>query len=237
MLYFCHVKILKRFISIVIWTVIAVNLLSAAILRLPSVQQFAGNKVSELLGEKLGTKVNVGRVDLGFLDRIIIDDVNIYDQQKKLMLTVSRMAVKIDYLPLANGRISISSAQLFGANARLYQKNAETPTNFQFVIDSLSSKDTTSHTPLDLRINSLIIRRSGVIYDRLDVARTNQQLNPHHLRLSGISGHINLKALTDDSLHINVKRLSLHENSGLDINRLSFRLAARTSSCKCPALT
>lgn len=226
MLYFCHVKILKRFISIVIWTVIAVNLLSAAILRLPSVQQFAGNKVSELLGDKLGTKVSVGRVDLGFLDRIIIDDVNIYDQQKKLMLTVSRMAVKIDYLPLANGRISISSAQLFGANARLYQKNAETPTNFQFVIDSLASKDTTSHTPLDLRINSLIIRRSGVIYDRLDVARTNQQLNPHHLRFSGISGHINLKALTDDSLHINVKRLSLHENSGLDINRLSFRLAA-----------
>ena len=226
MLYFCHVKILKRFISIVIWTVIAVNLLSAAILRLPSVQQFAGNKVSELLGDKLGTKVSVGRVDLGFLDRIIIDDVNIYDQQKKLMLTVSRMAVKIDYLPLANGRISISSAQLFGANARLYQKNAETPTNFQFVIDSLASKDTASHTPLDLRINSLIIRRSGVIYDRLDVARTNQQLNPHHLRFSGISGHINLKALTDDSLHINVKRLSLHENSGLDINRLSFRLAA-----------
>ena len=225
-MYFCHVKILKRFISIVIWTVIAVNLLSAAILRLPSVQQFAGNKVSELLGDKLGTKVSVGRVDLGFLDRIIIDDINIYDKQKKLMLTVSRMAVKIDYLPLANGRISISSAQLFGANARLYQKNAETPTNFQFVIDSLASKDTASHTPLDLRINSLIIRRSGVIYDRLDVARTNQQLNPHHLRFSGISGHINLKALTDDSLHINVKRLSLHENSGLDINRLSFRLAA-----------
>ena len=125
--------------------------------------------------KKLGTKVNVGRVDLGFLDRIIIDDVNIYDQQKKLMLTVSRMAVKIDYLPLANGRISISSAQLFGANARLYQKNAETPTNFQFVIDSLASKDTTSHTPLDLRINSLIIRRSGVIYDRLSTAQRYQR--------------------------------------------------------------
>ena len=225
-MYFCHVKILKRFISIVIWTVIAVNLLSAAFLRLPSVQQFAGNKVSELLGEKLGTKVSVGRIDLGFLDRIIIDEVNIYDQQQKLMLTISRMAVKIDYLPLANGKISISSAQLFGANARLYKKNADTPANFQFVIDSLASKDTTSHTPLDLRINSFIIRRSGVIYDRLDMARTNQQLNPHHLRISGISGHINLKALTDDSLHINVKRLSLHENSGLDVNRLSFRLAA-----------
>jgi len=220
------VKILKRVISTTIWTVIAVNLLSAAILRLPGVQQFAGDKVSELLKEKLGTKVHVGRIDLGFLDRIIIDDVQIYDQQQKLMLTVNRMAVKLDYLPLADGRISISSAQLFGANARLYQMNDKTPANFQFVIDSLTSKDTTSHTPLDLRINSFIIRRSAVIYDRLDAAMTDERLNPNHLRVSNISGHINLKALTDDSLHINVKRLSLHENAGLDITRLSFRLAA-----------
>ena len=225
-MYFCHVKILKRIISIVIWTIIAINLLSAAILRLPSVQQFAGNKVSGLLEKTLGTKVHVGRIDLGFLDRIIIDDVNIYDQQQKLMLVVNRMAVKIDYLPLANGKISISSAQLFGANARLYQKNAETAPNFQFVIDSLASKDTTSHTPLNLRINSFIIRRSAVIYDRLDTAQTNDRFSPHHLRFSNISGHINLKALTDDSLHINVKRLSLHESAGLDITRLSFRLAA-----------
>ena len=222
-------KILKRIISIAIWTVIAVNLLSAAILRLPSVQQFAGDKVSELLEQTLGTKVYVGRIDLGFLDRIIIDNVTIYDQQQKLMLSVNRMAVKLDYLPLANGKISISSAQLFGANARLYKKNAETPANFQFVIDSLASKDTTSHTPLDLRINSFIIRRSSVIYDRLDAARTDERLNPNHLRFSNISGHINLKALTDDSLNINVKRLSLHENAGLDISRLSFRLAAGRS--------
>ena len=218
-------KILKRIISIVIWAVIAVNLLSAAVLRLPAVQQFAGNKVSDLLGETLGTKVQVGRIDLGFLNRIIIDDVSIFDQQQKLMLLVSRMSVKLDYLPLAQGRISISSAQLFGAHARLYQKDANSQPNFQFVIDSLASNDTTSHTPLNLRVNSLIIRRSSAIYDRLDQPRTEDQFNPAHLRISSISGHINLKALKDDSLNINVKRLSLKENSGLDIDRLSFRLA------------
>ena len=219
-------KILKRIISIVIWTVIAVNLLSAAILRLPQVQQFTGNKISDLLGETLGTKVSIGRVDLGFFDRIIIDDVNIYDQQQKLMLVVSRMSVKIDIIPLASGRVSISSAQLFGANARFYQQNAEAKPNFQFVLDSLASKDTTSSTPLDLRINSLIIRRSSAIYDRLDIERTRDQFNPAHLRFSNISGHINLKALKDDSLNINVKRLSLMEKSGLDLKRLSFRLRA-----------
>lgn len=172
MLYFCHVKILKRIISIVIWTVIALNLLTAAVLRLPIVQQSVGGKVSAVLSETLGTEVTIGRVDLGFLDRIIIDDVTILDQHHLPMLLVTRLSAKVDILPLTQGRISISSAQLFGAHARLWQQDAQSKPNFQFVIDSLAPKDTLSHTPLDLRINSLIIRRSSMTFDRKDAART-----------------------------------------------------------------
>ena len=226
MLYFCHVKILKRIISIAIWTVIALNLLTAAVLRLPVVQQSVGSKVSAVLSEALGTTVSIGRVDLGFLDRIIIDDVTILDQQRQPMLIITRLSAKVDYLPLTQGRISISSAQLFGAHARLWQKDAKTKPNFQFIIDSLAPKDTLNHSPLDLRINSLIIRRSSVTFDRKDVARTAGQFNPQHLHVSDLSAHINLWTLTDDSLNVNVKKLSLRETSGLDINRLSFRFAA-----------
>ena len=226
MLYFCHVKILKRIISIAIWTVIALNLLTAAVLRLPVVQQSVGSQVSSVLSETLGTEVSIGRVDLGFLDRIIIDDVTILDQQNQPMLVITRLSAKIDIWPLTQGRISISSAQLFGAHARLWQQNAEAKPNFQFVIDSLAPKDTMSHTPLDLRINSLIIRRSSVTFDRKDVARTTGKFNSHHLHVSDLSAHINLWTLTDDTLNVNVKKLSLREVSGLDINRLSFRLAA-----------
>ena len=226
MLYFCHVKILKRIINIVIWTVIALNLLTAAVLRLPVVQQSVGSKVSTVLSEALGTEVSVGRVDLGFLDRIIIDDVTILDQRDKPMLSITRLSAKIDIWPLTKGRISISSAQLFGARARLWQQNAQAKPNFQFIIDSLAPKDTLSHTPLDLRINSLIIRRSSIIYDRQDVVQTPGQFNPQHLHISDLSSHINLWALTDDSISVNVKKLSLREASGLDINRLSFKLIA-----------
>jgi hypothetical protein len=220
------VKILKRIISIVIWTVIALNLLTAAVLRLPVVQQSVGGKVSAVLSETLGTEVSIGRLDLGFLDRIIIDDVTILDQQNQPMLIVTRLSAKVDIWQLTKGRISISSAQLFGAHARLWQKNAQTKPNFQFVIDSLTPKDTLSHTPLDLHINSLIIRRSSVTFDRKDVALTPGTFNPQHLHISDLSAHINLWALTDDSLNVNVKKLSVRETSGLDISRLSFRLTA-----------
>ena len=110
MLYFCHVKILKRIINIVIWTVIALNLLTAAVLRLPVVQQSVGNKVSTVLSEALGTEVSVGRVDLGFLDRIIIDDVTILDQRDKPMLSITRLSAKIDIWPLTKGPLAAERA-------------------------------------------------------------------------------------------------------------------------------
>ena len=219
-------KILKRIISIVIWTVIALNLLTAGLLHLPGVQQFFGEKVSALLEEQLGTKVSVGQIDLGILNRIIIDDVLIYDLQQQEMLRVARLSVKIDYMPLTEGKIHISSAQLFGAHAHLYRKDSLTAPNFQFVIDSLTSKDTTSRTPLDLRINTFIIRNSSVTYDQLDRAPSDGLFNPSHLRVHDISGHINLKTLTDDSLNINIKRLGFKEHSGLKVNRLGLHLTA-----------
>lgn len=223
---FALVKILKRIISIVIWAIIVLNLFSAGILRLPAVQQFIGGKIAAVLEEQLNTKVTVGQVDIGLLNRIIIDSVLIYDQQHKEMLRISRLSIKFDYMPLAEGKIHISSAQLFGAHANLYRKNARTATNFQFVLDSLASKDTTSQTPLDLRINTLIIRNSSVKYNQLDIARSGERFSPSHLNINDISGHINLKSLTDDSLNINVRRLGFKEQSGLTVSRLGFRLAA-----------
>ena len=38
------------------------------------------------ISERLATKVNVGSIDLGFLNRVIINDVTLYDQQNRLML-------------------------------------------------------------------------------------------------------------------------------------------------------
>ena len=142
------------------------------------------------------------------------------------MLRIARLSAHIDILPLKDGKISISSAQLFGARAQFYRQDSLSQPNYQFVLDSLASKDTTSHTPLDLHINSLIIRRSSVKYDSYDIAPTPGHFNLKHLNIQDISAHIILKTLTDDSLDVNIKRLGLTEQSGLNLDKLSLRLKA-----------
>ena len=204
----------------------ALYFLLMVFIHIPACQQYIGEKVTEAVSDKLATEVSVGRVDLGFLNRIILDDVIIHDQNQKEMLRVARLSARIDILPLTNGKISISSAQLFGARAQFYRQDSLAKPNFQFVLDSLASKDTTSHTPLDLHINSFIIHRSSVKYDEYHIAPTPGRFNPHHLNVNDISANIILKTLTDDSLDINIKRLTLTEPSGLNLDKLSLKLKA-----------
>ena len=225
-------KLLKHTINWIVWSLIALYALLMLATHLPICQTYLGEIVSEAIAEKLGTKINVGRIDLGFLNRIIIDDVLIYDQQDKMMLKIARLSARVDILPLAEGKISISSVQLFGAHARLNKKSEQAKPNFQFVIDSLASKDTTTHTPLNLAINSVIIRRSSVIYDQEDKPETEGVFNLHHLNIYNFSAQVSLKTLTEDSIDVNVKRFALSEQSGLTIDKLAFRLqAGRQDAC------
>ena len=219
-------KKLKHIINWTVWSLLALYLLLLGATRLPFCQNFIGQKISQAIGNHLGTDVSIGRVDIGLLNRIIIDDVKILDQQNEQMLSISRLSASIDLLPMMDGKIRISSAQLFGAHAQFYQKDSLSKPNFQFVIDSLASKDTTSHTPLDLRVNTFIVRHSSVRFDRQDIAQTPGKFNPQHLHVSDISAHVLLKALTDDSLNVQIKRLGFQEHSGISVNRLALRLHA-----------
>ena len=219
-------KKIKTIVIWTVWTLVAFYLSVAVLLEVPAVQRHIGSAVSKALAQQLGTDVEVGKVHLGLFNRITIDDVHLKDQQGQPMLDVSRLSTKIDLLPLLDGKVHISSAQLFGMNARISRADASSPLNIQFVLDSLKPKDDTPAKPLDLQIRSLVIRNGAFSYDQFDQPTTEGLLNPSHLRVTGLSSHLMLYALTDDSLSLNVKRLTMKESSGLDIRSLRFRVEA-----------
>ena len=223
-------KILKHILNFVVWTTLGLYLTVTFVLQLDGVQEWMGHKAANVLSEKLGTSVSIGHAKYDLLNHLTVYQVGIKDQAGHDMLWVNRLSARVNLLPLINGKISIASAQLFGMQAKLYQQDADSKPNFQFVLDSLASKDTTSTSSLDLRINSLIIRNSRIMYDRLDMPETPQQLNANHVNVNNISAHVVLKVLNKDSLNVNVKRLSFKERSGLRVDRLAFHYEGGRSS-------
>lgn len=182
--------------------------------------------VAEELTSVLGSNLTIGRVDIGLLNRIIIDDLLLNDQSGKEMLKVTRLSAKFDFIPLFSGKISISNVQLFGFNINLEKQTPESKPNFQFVIDAFASKDTIQKkSNLDLRINSLLIRRGKVSYDVLSEEETPGKFNPQHIRLRNIIANISLKALQSDSINAAIKRMSIEEeHSGFELKKLSLKI-------------
>jgi hypothetical protein len=197
------------------------------LLCLPAVQQRLSAVAAHELGKVLQTRVEIGRVELGLFNRIILEDVRIDDRQSQEMLRVARLSAKFDLLPLLQQRIAIHSVQLFGFHIRLYRPTPDAAPNFQFVLDAFASKDTVkSEFPVDVRINSILIRRGDVAYDVHSQPVDSGRFDVNHLRLANLSATLSLKACSADSLNAAVRNLHAEERSGLVLDRLALHLIA-----------
>ena len=89
-------------------------------LHIPVFQAGIADIVGSALEDKIGAEVEVKRVNLGFLNRIVVDELVVFDKNKERMLRVPRLSAKIDVIDLMQGKINLSSAQIFGLDANIW---------------------------------------------------------------------------------------------------------------------
>ena len=214
---------LKHIIYGVLLTAVILYLTGFVLLRTPAAQTFIAHNIEKALSEKIGSRVHVGSVDVRLPNRVVVDDVEICDQKGKTMLRASRVSAAVNLLQLLDGKVSLSSAQLFGAGIYLYQENADAPLNCQFAVDSLSSKDN-EPSALDLHISSLIIRNCSLKYDRLDIPKVSGVFSTNHVDISQLRANISIDKFVGDDVVAEVGRLSFREASGLNCRNLACEL-------------
>ena len=202
-------------------------------LNIPFIQQKITVAVTKELTHLLHTELTIGKIDIGLLNRIIVDDLRVEDRSGKEMLKVTRLSAKFSISSLFQGKIIINSVQLFGFNINLNKQNPESAPNFQFLVDAFASKDTLKEkSPLDLRINSILIRRGKLAYDVWSEPETPGKFNVSHVQLRNLIGNISLKALSNDSLNAQIKRLSFDEKSGFQLKKLTVKALANARNWK-----
>ena len=133
------------------------------------------------------------------------------------------MSVKMNPFTLLTDNADISSGQLFGADIRICTPKKGADPNCKFLLDLLASDDTTK-TKQGLEINSFVVRRGTLKYDVLDQPQRDSILDPNHIEVRNISGHVVFRQDTKGNAEVKLKKLSFKEKSGLDVRRLSFRL-------------
>ena len=224
---------LKYIFRILVGVVIGLHVGILVLLNMPYVQNKLSYYASKELSALLNTEVSVGHINLGLLNRVIIEDVYLEDQEGHELLKVARLSARYEVRPLFEGKIVINSVQLQGFSALMYRDTPEATPNYQFVLDALASKDTVkTQSNLDLRINSILVRRGRIKYDVLSIPETEDKFNASHIDIENLATTISLKALRNDTLNASVRRLAFTEKSGFTLSKFDFKIEANNKSLK-----
>ena len=203
----------------------------AILLRIPYVQQKVANTATTELSERLGVPVRIGNVDIEWFNRLVLENLYLEDKNGAVLFDANHVSAGFEILPLLNGKIVFSTVRLFGFSVNLNKETPADKLNLQFVIDAFASKDTVKkQSNIDLRFNSILIRRGNFRYDVKNAAVTPGKFNAKHIDIRNMSAKISMKAFNKDSLNANIKKMSFDEASGFSLNKLSLNIVANKDS-------
>ena len=196
------------------------------VVEIPAVQRVLARSVASMLENSIGARVEIGRVALGLFNKVVLSDVVVYDRLDKALLEGKRLSAKIEWRSLREQKVNIRTLELIDIDVNLYKRKEGEAPNYQFLIDTFASKDTTSSSGTDIRINSLIIRRTNVRYDEYHKPHKEEGFDASHLHVSNLNANISLKELGSDSINLRIRGISLKEAGGLDLQNLSMVMVA-----------
>lgn len=200
-------------------------------MQIPSVQEKIAERATVELSNLLGVPVKIGHVNIGWINRLVLEDIYLEDQSGMPMLEASHISAGFKLLPLFKRKMVFTTVRLFGFSVHLRKADPQSPLNLQFLLDAFASKDSTKKNPnIELRFNSILLRRGHFHYDIASEPATPGKFNARHVDVKNITAKMSLKAFTADSLNASINRLSLEESSGLKIRNLSAQMAGNKES-------
>lgn len=201
------------------------------LLKIPYVQHRVSDIASTELSSHLGVPVKIGNVSIEWFNRVVLDNLYLEDQDGKTLFEANHVAAGFEALPLLKGKFVFSTVRLFGFSVNLKKKTPESPLNLQFVLDAFASRDTLKKSPnIDLRFNSILIRRGNFRFDVESADSTPGKFNAKHVDIKNLSAKISLKAFNKDSLNANIKKMSFNEASGFELDKLSMNIISNRDS-------
>ncbi|KOS05065.1 hypothetical protein AM493_02710 [Flavobacterium akiainvivens] len=162
-------KYLRKALKIFLWTVgsiVALFLLIVLLLQIPWVQNKVKDKAVAYLEKKIGTDVNIDRIEIGLPKKVIVKGVYFESQKGDTLLAGERLAVDISLFKLLSNEVEINSIDLEGITGNI-SRTKEGVFNFDYIIkafDSGEPKDTTGE-PMKFSIRKINLDRIKVGYN------------------------------------------------------------------------
>lgn len=216
-------KIVKIILIIILSIVLLLALLFAA-LTLPAVQQWIKNVALKELTAKINSKITIDNIYIRFPNSLNITNIYVEDQSADTLLFAENLNAKFNLLPLLKKELLINEINFSDFHANITQDSLNAPMNFQFIIDAFASEDTTEKEPSQLRINleKIRLKNGRASYHVKSEPDTPEAFNANHINVSNLNSDISLDYVDLEKFNLRVKKLSLKEASGIELNNISL---------------
>ena len=213
-------------------TLTALYLILYVVISYPGVQDKVRSKAEDMLHKQLNVDIAIDRIELSPFDRIELYGVTLPDLDGDTLLYAKKIGAGIKYLDLIlHDKIHLSNIQLFGLDVNITRATPTSDTNLQFLIDAFASKEEEEQEPINLGINSALIRKCKASYNVLSEPHLEEGLfDANHIELKDLSTTLSIKALKKDSVDIYIKRFAAKEQSGLEVKQLTMRVKGNPDS-------
>ena len=178
------------------------------------VQTYLTQRLAGHLSGKIGSNITIGKVDIGFFNKIILENVLVEDQQADTLLFVQKVSARIDSIKIRKQKIALGSLKFDNSHLQLTRDSAGTY-NFGFITDQLK-KPQDGKNEWQYRCNQFDFLKAVFLYtDHQDQQRSETiRLEDLHFNISGL-------VYAGDSLHFNINSLSLSDGNEFRISNLS----------------
>jgi hypothetical protein len=240
--YFCVIKPkgIKKTLKIVGFSIAGIILFFGILLILfqnNKIQSYIARTVVKELSAKLHTRVSVAKVEYKLFNTMAIGDLYVEDLQKDTLLFVHEADAHFDFWKFFTGKFyftSIDLNQLYGN--LVVDKSGHS--NLDFVIKAFQKPPANDTTLIEYRIKKFRLRNSKFDFTNNQNMKTLPQgvFNGNMLKFSNIEADISLEEFKKDTLNLQIKGLSAHEKSGLEITDMQTHIYGSKHGVQIPLL-
>lgn len=210
---------IRRLLHTVFFITVLLGIALTVIVHYNLAGKLTKNTVTPYLCEKLNTKVEIGEVEVNWLNQVAIEKLVVFDQHDDTLLYARRAMVAFEAWPLIKRQLVINAIQLINFEGHIKQASLDDEPNFKFIVDALAPRKENKKRQFinDLSIHSLHLRQGSLTYDVGKQRRKLSFTDYRHLRLTDITAALQLEISHITGMELKVKRFSMKEVNGMTL--------------------
>ncbi|MDR3705012.1 MAG: translocation/assembly module TamB domain-containing protein [Paludibacteraceae bacterium] len=195
-----------------------------AFLQCESVQNYLAHTATDYFSTKLGTKVQIGSVDIELFNKVSLKQVYIADQKGDTLIYADKIKMIFKPFQLIRNRFVCNGLNIQGLRGRLVIDKKKV-FNLTFLLNAFKSKDTTK-SKITYRIENVRLRNSRISFDNENFPYKGNQFDDKHVFVTKLNADISLHKLNSQYLIADLEDISLHEKSGFTLKNFTTSITA-----------